>query len=99
MGTGIRLPDWAERLLNDLGYQWPEVSEGNLFELGGLYTQHSTALAQTRGQAHQSAQQLVNANTGDSVDAFQQKWQERQQPHDNLGIAQKASIGAGIGMY
>lgn len=99
MASGIRLPDWAERLLNDLGYQWPEISEGNLFELGGLYTQHSSTLAQHRGQAHGHAQQLVNANAGVSVDAFQDKWQGRQEPHDNLDIAQKASTGAGVGMY
>jgi hypothetical protein len=99
MAAGIRLPDWAERLLNDLGYQWPEISEGNLFELGGLYTQHSVTLADHRGRAHGHALQLTSANAGQSVDAFGDKWRQRQEPHDNLDIAQKASTGAGIGMY
>jgi hypothetical protein len=99
MGSGIRLPGWAERLLNDLGYQWPEVDEGNLFELGGLYTQHSGTISELRAQANAHAQQLVSANAGRSVDAFQQNWRGQNQPHNNLDIAQKASTGAGIGMY
>jgi hypothetical protein len=99
MAAGIRLPGWAERLLNDLGYQWPEISEGNLFELGNLYLQHSSTISDHRGQAHGHAQQLVSVNAGDSVDAFSDKWQSREQPHDNLDIAQMASTGAGIGMY
>jgi hypothetical protein len=34
---GMTLPDELERLLNDLGFNWPEIDEQRLFELGCSY--------------------------------------------------------------
>jgi hypothetical protein len=38
-------------------------------------------------------------NRGPSVDAFQQKWMSKQEPHENLGTAQRASAATGVGLY
>lgn len=95
---GIRLPGGLERLLNDLGYQWPEVDEDKLFHLGQTWMDFSATVSQHAQQAHGHAQQVWTQNSGQSVDAFNQKWNERQQPHDNLAAAHQASMGAGVGM-
>ncbi len=87
-----------ERLLNDVGYQWPEVDEDKLLALGHAWTEFSGTVAQHAQQAHGHAQQVWAANTGQSVDAFEHKWNAQQQPHHNLRVAQQAGAAAGVGM-
>jgi hypothetical protein len=95
---GIRLPGGLERLLNDLGYQWPEVDEDKLLELGHTWSNFSGTVSQHAQQAHTHAQQVWAGNAGDSVDAFEQKWNAGQQPHANMHGVQQAATGAGVGM-
>jgi hypothetical protein len=37
----MTLPGELERLLNDLGFNWPEIDEQRLFELGGSWSSYS----------------------------------------------------------
>jgi hypothetical protein len=95
---GIRLPPELERLLNDLGYQWPEIDEDKLFQLGNAWMEFSGTVARHQAEAHAHAQQVWTAGSGPSIDAFKQKWLSKQEPHDNLTTVTQASTGASVGM-
>jgi len=95
---GIRLPGELERLLNDLGYMWPEVDEDNLLKLGVVWTQFAQTISAHSGAADGYAQSVFAANQGHTIDGFRNAWQSQQAPSDNLKTAEQASIAAGIGM-
>lgn len=95
---GIRLPGVLERLLNDLGYIWPEVDEDKLLELGSAWTDFASTIAQHTGAADGHAQSVWAANQGPTIDAFRTSWQSGQAPLDNLKTAETASTAAGVGL-
>jgi hypothetical protein len=96
--VGIRLPGVLERLLNDLGYTWPEVDEDNLLRLGTAWTDFASTIAEHAGAADRHAQSVWATNQGPTIDAFRAAWQSGQEPLDNLKTAETASTAAGVGM-
>ena len=85
---GITLPGELERLLNDLGFTWPEVDEQDLF---------------TVGQSHQltmtAAQKLMANNQADALNAFHDKFQSHNSPASVLGDATTGVEAVGAAMF
>jgi hypothetical protein len=95
---GIRLPGALERLLNDLGYMWPEVDEDNLLRLGTTWTGFASTISAHAGAADGHAQAVWTGNQGQTIEAFRTAWQSAQAPSTNLKTAEQASIAAGVGL-
>lgn len=91
---GLDLPGPLERLLNDLGFTWPEVDEMDLFSTGSSWMQAGGTLNQLKSQADQTAQSVVSSNHGPAVDAFVQKYSGDNAPSAVLG---EAAVGVQVG--
>ncbi|HEX6467596.1 MAG TPA: hypothetical protein VF069_00765 [Streptosporangiaceae bacterium] len=77
---GMTLPGELERLLNDLGFNWPEIDEQRLFELGGAWTAYGAQLQQISAEAERAAQEVWSGNSGSAVDAFKARWDHEKSP-------------------
>jgi hypothetical protein len=95
---GLRLPGALERLLNDLGYTWPEVDEDHLLSIGQAWTGLSGTLSGAASQADGQAQSVWAANVGQGIDAFRGAWGAQRAPSPNLRNAADSSTVVGAGM-
>jgi hypothetical protein len=77
---GIRLPGWAEWLLNELNYFWPEVDEDKLFELGMHWVAYGAKLQTVSSNAQAAANEVWASNQGPAVTAFKARWEHQQSP-------------------
>jgi hypothetical protein len=84
---GLTLDPTLERLLNDLGFTWPEVDEMELFSLGSTWTQFGGQLGSVTQSGEQTIQQLTSTNKGDAMDAFMKTWQDDKSPSKVLSDA------------
>src|SRR5262249_7187525 len=98
VAVGLRLPGELERLLNDLGYTWPEVDEDNLVHIGQAWMGMSGTLLGHASQADSHAQAVWAANNGRGIDAFRGAWQTQRAPSVNLHSAASSSTVVGAGM-
>jgi hypothetical protein len=85
--VGLDLPGDLERLLNDLGYTWPEVDETELFALGTTWCSFGGTLSQTQQLAQSAADQVGAYNQGEAIEAFKKKWAGQNAPAAVLGDA------------
>ncbi len=96
---GLELPGALERLLNDLGFTWPEVDEQQLFELGSTWLGFGGQLGQHQQSAQMAAQQVAIQNQGAAVDAFLAKWSGHNAPAGVLGDAGTGVQMGGAALY
>jgi hypothetical protein len=90
----LMLPEELSSVLNLLGFNWPEADEDKLQEAAQHWWDFASEVGQIKETAHRHASQVVAGNTGASVDAFHQHWQ---QVEANLGNAQEAAeVVAGV---
>ena len=75
---GLTLPSELERLLNDLGFTWPEVDEEDLFTLGGEWCQFGSAVSAAHQSSTGATQQLLASNQSAGLDAFTTRMQHPQ---------------------
>ena len=59
---GLTLPGELERLLNDLGFTWPEVDEQDLFSVGGEWCSFGSAVSNAHSTSTGASQQLLSRN-------------------------------------
>jgi hypothetical protein len=92
----MTLPGELERLLNDLGFNWPEIDEERLFELGGSWTAYGSHLEQISGDAERAAQEVWSGNSGPAIEAFKARWEHEQSPAQILkkGATAAHALGA-----
>lgn len=81
---GLTLPSELERLLNDLGFTWPEIDEQRLFVLGQAWTEYGSRLEQISGDAQSAAQEVWTGNSGAEIDAFKARWEHEKSPAEIL---------------
>jgi hypothetical protein len=95
---GLQPPGGLVRLLQDLGFTWPEADEQKLLELGGTWLKVTGPVSRHGQEVHGHAQRVWSENTGEGVDAFQSSWQGRRAPVANLQTASSgcAMIAAGV---
>ncbi|WP_460604130.1 WXG100-like domain-containing protein [Jatrophihabitans fulvus] len=90
----MTLPGEVERVLNDLGFEWPQVDETDLFSAGSAWLGFAGQLGGVQQQAVQAAQQVATINQGEAIDAFRAKWEGDNAPAKVLGDAQ---LGVNLG--
>jgi hypothetical protein len=96
---GMTLPSELERLLNDLGFTWPEVDEQDLFTVGQSWCEFGSAVSQSHQASTGAAQQLLANNQGDALTAFQTKFQGQNAPATVLGDASTGVEIVGAAMF
>jgi len=92
--VGLTLPGALETLLNDLGFTWPEVDESELFDVGSHWTGLGGSLGDAVVQADAAARQVPQANEGDAVAAFLEKWSGSNAP---VRVVSDAACGVEMG--
>jgi len=97
--VGLELPGALERLLNDLGFTWPEVDEQELFNVGGSWMGFGGTLGQHQQSAQSAAQQVTSLNQGEAMDAFMKKWSGDNAPAKVLGDAGTGVQLGGAALY
>ncbi len=96
---GLTLPGELERLLNDLGFTWPEVDEMDLFDGGGKWMQFGSNVADSHQQSSGAAQQLLSTNNSEALQAFSTKMQHPDSPLSVLGDASTGVQVVGGAMF
>lgn len=91
---GLDLPSELERLLNDLGFTWPEVDETELFTVGAAWTLLGGTLKGIQQSAQTAANQIPQQNQGPAVEAFVAKWSGDKAPAHVVG---EVGTGAEVG--
>ena len=91
---GLTLPPLLERLLNDLGFTWPEVDETELAALAGTWLSLGAAFGQAAQTANGATAQLAAQNSGAAMDAFLASWAKDRAPAATL---ERAAVGVDAG--
>lgn len=91
---GLDLPDPLERLLNDLGFTWPQVDEMDLFSTGSSWMSAGGTLNQLKLTADQTAQSVAQVNEGEAIQAFAARYSGDNAPSHVLG---EAAVGVQVG--
>jgi len=84
---GMTLPGELERLLNDLGFTWPEVDEEDLFDVGGDWMSFGSAVTQSHQSGSQAVQTLLQSNQSDALQSFTTSLDQQNSPLSVLGDA------------
>lgn len=87
----MTLPGELERLLNDLGFNWPEIDEERLLELGQAWTAYGSQLERISTDAERAAQEVWSGNSGPAIDSFKARWEHEKSPAQ---ILTKGATGA-----
>jgi len=96
---GMTLPSELERLLNDLGFTWPEVDEQDLFGVGGDWMSFGSNVAQSHQAGSQAVSDLFSANQSDALQAFSTSLAKQESPLSVLGDASTGVQVVGAAMY
>ncbi|WP_375498902.1 hypothetical protein [uncultured Jatrophihabitans sp.] len=96
---GLTLPGELERLLNDLGFTWPEVDEQELFEVGGEWCSFGSVVAAAHQSSTGATEELLATNQSAGLDAFSTRMQHPQSPLSVLGQASTGVEAVGAAMY
>jgi hypothetical protein len=85
--VGLSLDPTLERLLNDLGFTWPEVDESELMSLGSAWVGFGSQVGAVAQTARTATAQLTSANQGQAMDAFSAAWSRESSPDKVLSDA------------
>lgn len=96
---GLTLPGELERLLNDLGFTWPEVDEMDLFDGGGKWMQFGGTVADAHQRSTGASNQMLSTNTSAALQAFSTKMAHPDSPHSVLGDASTGVQVVGGAMF
>jgi hypothetical protein len=77
---GMTLPADLERILNDLGFTWPEVDETELAAAGSAWASLTGHLHSAASAAQNTIDQLTATNQGPAMDAFLTQWSGQDAP-------------------
>lgn len=96
---GMTLPGELERLLNDLGFTWPEVDEEDLLRVGGSWCAFGSAVSQAHQAGNAATQGLLQKNQSEALQAFQQRMAHPNSPLSVLGDASTGVEVVGAALY
>ncbi|MGJ6979005.1 hypothetical protein ACSDQ9_00530 [Aestuariimicrobium soli] len=89
----VMLPAEASKLLNELGYEWPEGNEDRVFDYGQRWMSYASEVGGVNQIADEGANEALTKNMGDAMEAFRTEFSEEEGVRD---VAQKLSLGANI---
>jgi hypothetical protein len=89
--VSLTLPHEVAEVLTLLGFTWPEADEDRLMEAARHWREFASEVGQIRETTNRHAKQVADQNTGASVDAFNQYWEEIGGGSGHLDDAQRAA--------
>jgi len=95
---GMELPGEVQTILSIIGFTWPKGDETKLLDLGQTWSKLSGLLDGHVSEAQNTAMNVWNANKGDMVNAFQQRWTGEGSPVQRLTQGGTGADIVGIGM-
>ena len=72
----LMLPDWAEWVLEMLGFDWPTGDEDKMMESAQQWRTFAAAVEQLQSEGVTAAGNVLSSNTGDSIDGFSKTWEK-----------------------
>lgn len=97
---GVTLPGEVSWLLNQLGFDWPNTDEGDIFAKGGDWQSFAGSAAQTASGSGDALAQVMGGNVGEAVDAFRRSMTEGEDPVQQVATSMAAgSAGVGACLY
>jgi hypothetical protein len=97
-GVGLQLPGELIWLLGELGYNWPEADEEQLFHMANVWLNFAGTVSDTVSAGMAAARPVWTVNQGDDVAAFEQTWNGPDAPPQNLTTAGTSCTIVGVGM-
>lgn len=91
---GITLPGEVSYLLNQLGYDWPNTDEEQVFTKGKDWLDFGNDANSTSSDADGAAQQVLAKNEGNAMEAFQQSFYAEEDSVQD--VAKKIASGSSI---
>lgn len=91
---GITLPDAVSSLLNELGYDWPNTDEGDVFSKGKDWLSFAKEAKSTGSHADDASQQVLSKNEGNAMEAFRQSYYSDQDSVQD--VSKKIGTGSSI---
>lgn len=90
---GLTLDPTLERILNDLGFEWPMVDETDLFNLGGDWMAFGSNVAQVYGESTGAAMDVLSRNHSDALERFRELFEAEDAP---ARVMQDAATGVQV---
>lgn len=89
----VMLPAEASKLLNELGFEWPEGNEDRVFDYGQRWMAYAGDLGGVTQIAAEGANVALADNMGDAMDAFKTSFTKSEGVQD---VATKLTFGANL---
>lgn len=87
----VMLPPEASKLLNELGFEWPEGNEDRVFDYGQRWMSYSGELGGVVETATEGANKALTENVGEAMDAFKNAFTTSEGVDD---VARKLQFGS-----
>ena len=89
----VMLPPEASKLLNELGFEWPEGNEDRVFEDANRWMSYAGEMGGTIEMATEGANEALTENIGDAMEAFKSAFTGSEGVDD---VARKLQFGSNI---
>lgn len=89
----VMLPAEASKLLNELGFEWPEGNEDKVFDYGNRWMAYAGEVGGVVQTATEGANTALADNMGQAMDAFKTAFTKSEGVDD---VARKLQFGANI---
>lgn len=89
----VMIPAEASKLLNELGFEWPEGNEDKVFDYGNRWMSYAGELGGVVETATEGANKALSDNVGEAIDAFKGAFTKSEGVDD---VAKKLQFGANM---
>ncbi|WP_078971500.1 hypothetical protein, partial [Streptomyces chattanoogensis] len=72
----LMLPDWAEWVLEMLGFDWPTGDEDKMHESAEKWREFARVVEELQAEGVSAAGNVLSANSGDSIEGFSKTWEK-----------------------
>jgi hypothetical protein len=74
--VAIMLPVEVDWVLDLLGFQWPNIDEDKMRDAAEAWSSFAAAVRTAQQQGESAAQAVRGANSGEAIEAFENKWKK-----------------------
>ena len=89
----VMLPPEASKLLNELGFEWPEGNEDKVFNYGNRWMAYGGEMGGVVATATDGANTALTNNQGDAMEAFQKSFTKTEGVDD---VAKQLQFGSNL---
>lgn len=89
----VMLPPEASKLLNELGFEWPEGNEDKVFSYAQQWMAAAPKFSEIHQQGTEAANSAVTTGTGPAIEAFKTSYTKADGVQD---VAQNFAVGSSV---